>query len=424
MPIEIRMPRLVDSMTQGTVLVWRKQEGDPVRAGEAIAEIEVDKATVDLESPGDGTLAKIIVTAGTEKVEVGRVLAVLREEPQPTILRTGEQATVSSRVSEKDNGHPVGSEPAAALPSPIADTSTGTLATGEVNASPLALSMARQAGIDLSSVKGSGTEGRVTVDDLSKALGFQPARDMTAFPRPSGHAASTLPLSRTDYVEVPHSRVRQVIAERLGESKRSIPHFYLESHCRVDALLRVRAEIAVRREVGTKLSINDFAVRAAALALRTVPEANASWTDGATRRYNRVDLAVAVATEAGLVAPVVRDADRKGLIELSAELRDLAQRAREGGLRLEDLQGGTFTLSNLGMYGVDAIYAIINPPQAGILGLGAAEPRPVAQDGSVVVATVMTCTLSADHRVLDGTIGARFLGAFKGFIEQPMTMVL
>ena len=424
MPIEIRMPRLVDSMTQGTVMTWRKREGEPVRAGEAIAEIEVDKATVDLESPGTGTLARIIVPAGTEKVEVGRVLAVLEDQAQAMAGRKGEPATASSRASEKDNGHPAGAEPVAASPSLLADASPTTLQPGEVNASPLVLGMACQAGIDLSSVQGTGAGGRVILDDLRKVLGLRPGGATADFPRPSRHASPALPRGEPDYVELPHSRVRQVIAERLGESKRSIPHFYLEAHCRVDALLKVRTELAARREGGARLSINDFAVRAAALALRTVPEANASWTDGAIRRYNRVDLACAVATAAGLVAPVVRDADRKGLMELAAELRDLARRAREGGLRLEELQGGTFTVSNLGMYGVDAIYPIINPPQAGILCLWTAGPRPVAQDGSVIVATVLTCTLSADHRVLDGAVGARFLGAFKGLIEQPMTMVL
>ena len=246
-------------------------------------------------------------------------------------------------------------------------------------------------------------------------------RDPLPHPACSSHASAD---AFAPFEEIPHSRTRQVIAQRLGESKRTIPHFYLEVHCRIDALLRVRDEIQGRRDGGLKLSINDFVIRAAALALRAVPEVNACWTESATRRFSRIDLAVAIATEAGLVAPVIRDADHKGLADLSAEIRDLAQRARDGRLRPEEFQGGTFTVSNLGMYGVDAIFAIINPPQAGILGIGAAEPRPVAQDGSVVVGTVMTCTLSADHRVLDGAAGARFLSAFKGFVEQPLTMIL
>jgi pyruvate dehydrogenase E2 component (dihydrolipoamide acetyltransferase) len=403
MPIEIRMPRLVDTMTQGAVVAWRKQEGQRVRAGEVIAEIEADKATVDLEAPGDGTLARIIVPVGAEKVEVGRVLAVLDEIGQMAPASIEQPSAAPPACSDGYEVQPA--QPAVAITS-------------------LARSMARQAGLEVFSLQGSGPEGRVVLADVIKALGPQPKS--AGAPPPAAAVAPAQETSHVDapYVEIPHSRVRQVVAGRLGESKRTIPHFYLETSCRVDALLQVRAEVAGRRDGGLKLSINDFAIRAAALALRSVPEANASWTDSAARRYRRIDLAFAVATESGLVAPVVRDADRKGLAELATEVGDLARRAREGRLRLDELQGGTFTVSNLGMYGVDAIYAIINPPQAGILGLGAAAPRPVAVDGSVVIATMMTCTLSADHRVLDGVTGARFLSAFKGFIEQPLTMIL
>jgi pyruvate dehydrogenase E2 component (dihydrolipoamide acetyltransferase) len=224
--------------------------------------------------------------------------------------------------------------------------------------------------------------------------------------------------------EVPHSPMRRTIARRLGESKQTIPHFYLAAHCEVDALRRLRDELQAQVGAGVKLSLNDLLIRAAAIALRKTPEANASWTDGATRRYRRVDLAVAVATDSGLLTPVVRDADRKGVAEIAAEVRDLAARARAGKLKPEEYQGGTFTVSNLGMFGVDELYAIVNPPQAGILGLGAAAPRPVVRDGAVVAGTVMTCTLSADHRVLDGATGARFLAAFKTMVERPVTMIL
>jgi pyruvate dehydrogenase E2 component (dihydrolipoamide acetyltransferase) len=217
--------------------------------------------------------------------------------------------------------------------------------------------------------------------------------------------------------------MRRTIARRLGESKQTVPHFYLAAHCEVDELLRLRDELHAQAG-GLKFSVNDLLLRAAALALRQTPEANVAWTDAATRRYRRVDLAVAVATDAGLLTPVVRAADRKGLAEIAAEVRDLAARARAGRLRPDEYQGGTFTVSNLGMFGVDEIYAIVNPPQAGILGIGAAAPRPVARDGSVAVATVMTCTLSADHRVIDGATGARLLAAFKALVERPVTMIL
>jgi pyruvate dehydrogenase E2 component (dihydrolipoamide acetyltransferase) len=418
------MPRLVDSMTQAAVVAWRKREGEPVRAGEVIAEIEVDKATVDLESPGNGKLGRIIVPAGAEKVEVGRVLAVLDDT---ALSATGERekpVSAAPAADDRDNGHVVAPISAVLEPPPVARTSPPPIAQAIVDASPLALSMARQAGLDLSTLEGSGPQGRIMQADVMRVLGARAGNEDERSLGLRNRSQSSLPLADLPYEDLPHSRVRQVVAQRLSESKRLIPHFYLEVQCRVDALLRARTEIAAGVDGVLTLSLNDFAVRAAALALRSVPEANASWSEGAARRYKRIDLAVAVATEGGLLAPVVRDADHKGLAELGAEIRDLAQRAREGRLRLEELQGGTFTISNLGMYGVDTIYAIINPPQVGILGLGAATARPVVQDGSVIVATVMTCTLSADHRALDGATGARFLTAFKGFLEQPLMMIL
>jgi pyruvate dehydrogenase E2 component (dihydrolipoamide acetyltransferase) len=293
-----------------------------------------------------------------------------------------------------------------------------------VNASPLARSMAMQSGLDLSSLLGSGPHGRILKADVLGALGAGSGVDA---PTPSAEAANLeidARRSQAPYDVVPHPRMREIIARRLSESKRMIPHFYLAVNCRIDPLLQLRADLQAHVPEGLKLSINDFAIRAAALALRRVPEANASWTDAATRRYRRIDLAVAVATDAGLIAPVIEAADRKGLAELAAELRDLAARARAGRLLPQEYQGGTFTISNLGMYGIDELYAIINPPQAGILGLGSAGPRPVARAGAVVVETMMTCTLSADHRVLDGAAAARFLSAFKALVEQPSTMLL
>jgi pyruvate dehydrogenase E2 component (dihydrolipoamide acetyltransferase) len=419
MPTEIRMPRLIDSMTQGAVVAWRKREGEIVRAGEAIAEIEADKTTVDLESPAAGRLIKILTPAGSDKVDVGAVLAVLDE--------TGDSAAVveqpaAAAAASPSNGHPP--VYAEAEPEPVAPKIIPRRADdipGGVSATRLARSMAMQAGLDLAAIRGSGPEGRIVQADVLGALGLEPAAREASLPRSSAPPPSSAP---GPFEEVPHSRVRRVIAQRLGESKRTIPHFYLEASCRIDALLRLREEIAAAPGDGVKPSINDFALRAAALALRKVPEANASWTDSSTRRFRRIDLAFAVATDSGLVAPVIRDADRKGLAEIAEGVRDLAARAREGRLRPEELDGGTFTVSNLGMFGVDAIYAIVNPPQAGILGLGAAQPRPVAENGSVIIAIVMTCTLSADHRVLDGATGARFLAAFKGLIERPLSMIL
>ncbi len=423
MSIEIRMPRLVDTMTQGSVVAWRKREGEPVQAGEVIAEIEADKATVDLESPGDGTLARIIVAAGAENVAVGQVLAILAPAGQAVADPMLQPAPGPPLPPDRDNGYAVRS-PATVPLAASARASIAAASWAEIDISPLAESMARQAGLDISSVRGSGPEGRITRADVIKALGFQSGLEEARSPGAAGKPVEEPAPADVPFEDLPHTRIRQVIAQRLSESKRSIPHFYLEVQCRTDALLKVRTEIQARRDGELKLSINDFALRAAALALRSVPEANASWTERAVRRHGFIDLAMAVATNAGLMAPVIRHADHKGLAELASEARDLSRRAREGRLRPEELQGGTCTVSNLGMYGVDSIYAIINPPQVAILGLGAAVERPVAQDGHVIVSTVMTCTLSADHRVLDGAVGARFLSAFKNFMEQPLTMIL
>jgi pyruvate dehydrogenase E2 component (dihydrolipoamide acetyltransferase) len=458
MSTEVRMPRLTDTMIEAAVVAWRKQEGDPVRVGEILAEVEADKTTVDLEAREAGTLARILVPAGSEKVPVGAVLALMdRSEEEPAAAAgpaAAEPVAAAPTAPRRGNGHlaksPDGAtvparseaapapeipraEPAMVLapdgaPAPEAATAPDPVsAWSEVAASPLARSMARQAGLDLSSLRGTGPGGRIVKADILAALGAEsgPGPGIEGLPTTPAAATGVPPLpDGTPYDEVPHSRMRQVIARRLGEAKRTIPHFYLAVHCQVDTLLRLRAELQGCCEGGLKFSLNDFAIRAAAVALRRVPEANASWTESATRRYRRVDLAFAVATEDGLIAPVIRAADRKGLAELAAEVRDLAARARAGRLRPEEYQGGTFTVSNLGMYGVDEVVAIVNPPQAAILGLGAAGPRPVARDGSVAVATMMTCTLSADHRVLDGAAGARFLAAFRALIEQPLTMLV
>jgi pyruvate dehydrogenase E2 component (dihydrolipoamide acetyltransferase) len=356
-----------------------------------------------------------VVPAGSAEIEVGAVLAILEQGggPAPAEIGQGEA--------------PAESEPAPARlePRPPREPRPPKITQSHVNvdASPLARSTALQAGLDLSRLEGGGPAGRIVQADVLAALGLDSAPGRG---RPPGPAVTTGPQhsrSSASYDEIPNSRVRQIIAQRLSESKRTIPHFYLEMSCRIDALLQLRSGQQAASADGIKLSLNDFAVRAVALALRKVPEANASWTDTATRRYRPIDLAIAVATDAGLVAPIVRDADRKGLAELAAELHDLTRRARAGRLRPEELEGGTFTVSNLGMHGVESLYAIVNPPQAAILGLGAAGPRPVVEDGSIIIAAMMNCTLSADHRVLDGATAARFLTTLKCLIEQPATLM-
>jgi pyruvate dehydrogenase E2 component (dihydrolipoamide acetyltransferase) len=423
MPTEIRMPRLVDTMTQGTVVAWRAQEGQRVTAGDVIAEIEVDKTTVDLKAPDGGTLTKIAVPAGSEEVEVGAVLAIL--EPGGGLAPAMVEELVSPAYTPANRRHCHAELPDQRGPIPVQGPRdpVPALRRVDVDASPLARSTALQAGLDVSSLRGSGPAGRIVQADVLAALGLHLAPERRQPASPVAPSSQPLTQPSRSYEEIPHSRVRRGIARRLSESKRTIPHFYLEVSCRVDDLLRMRPEFEAASADGIKLSLNDFAVRAAALALRKVPGANASWTDSAIRRYRSVDLAIAVATDAGLIAPILRDADRKDLVALAAELRDLTRKARDGRLRPEELEGGTFTVSNLGMHGVDTLYAIVNPPQAAILGLGAAELRPIVVDGSIVVATMMNCTLSADHRVLDGAAGAQFLSAFKSLIEQPSTLI-
>jgi pyruvate dehydrogenase E2 component (dihydrolipoamide acetyltransferase) len=415
MPIEIRMPRLTDSMTEGVVVAWRKSEGEPVRAGEVIAEIQADKTTVDFEAPADGTLGRIVTPAGADAVKVGDILAFVHE-PGDVPSSAANGVTVSAAAVTK---YTTTQSEETAGP-------TMTIAPADIEATPLARSMAAQAGIDLSRLSQTGPRGRVTMARVLTELGGVEPRPGKRF-RNVDSVPTPIPESSAidaPYDEVPHSPMRQVIARRLSAAKQSIPHFYLTTHCEIDALLHLKAELQPQVKGELKLSINDFLIRATALALRAVPEANASWTDGATRFYKRVDVAIAVATESGLITPVIRNAGRKGIAEIALEVRDLASRARSGWLRPEEYQGGTFTLSNLGMYDVDEICAIINPPQAGILGTGKAAPRPVAREGSVVVATMMTCTLSADHRILDGAVGAKFLSTFKSLVERPTTMIL
>ena len=299
---------------------------------------------------------------------------------------------------------------------------------GRVFASPLARRMAAQAGLDLAQLTGTGPRGRIVKRDIEAALAAAPPEPApAAAPAPAPAEAPPTPMPAPKpapaATPIPNTGMRKTIARRLAESKRDIPHFYLTVDCELDALLETRKELNARIE-GARISVNDFVVRAAALALRKVPEANASWTDAETLRYDAIDISVAVAVEGGLVTPVVRNADNKGLAAIAAEMADFAERARAGKLAPEEYRGGGFSISNLGMYGIREFAAVINPPQAGILAVGAGEQRPVVKDGALAIATVMSCTLSGDHRVIDGAIGARFLAAFKGLVEDPLTMLL
>ena len=423
MPTTVAMPALSPTMTEGTLARWLVREGDSVSAGDVIAEIETDKAAMELEAVDGGLVGRLLVAEGTEGVPVNQPIAVMLEE--------GEDA------SALDGFRPA-PEAAPPMPAPPPAAASGSAprqghpegSARRIFASPLARRMAERAGLDLSAIQGTGPHGRIVKADVEAALSegssrAAPAPRVAASRAAMDEAPSRAPSPPAGESEiVPHTAMRKAIARRLSESKRTVPHFYLTVDCDIDRLLAMRREFNERDGASHRISVNDFVVRAAALALRETPDANASWSDDGMIRYGSVDVSVAVATDAGLIAPIVRNADRKGLGEISAEMKDLAARARDGGLLPEEYQGGTFSISNLGMFGVREFSAIVNPPQSAILAVGAGEPRPVVRDGALNVATVASCTLSCDHRVVDGAVGARLLAAFKGFVENPLTMFL
>ncbi|MFP6742141.1 MAG: pyruvate dehydrogenase complex dihydrolipoamide acetyltransferase [Alphaproteobacteria bacterium] len=417
MTIQIFMPALSPTMTEGNLAKWHKQEGDTVVSGDIIAEIETDKATMEIEAVEEGVLGRILVAEGSENVAVNTPIAVMLEDGEDASALDAVVVETPAPVAEPAP-EPIVAAPAAAAAPPAAPP------TGDrVIASPLARRMAIQSGLDISAIAGSGPRGRVVKTDVEAALAGGGAPAAVAVP-PAIAEAPGMPA----YVEAPNSAVRKIIARRLTESKREAPHFYLTVDCHIDALLEVRKELNSRSPAegpdAYKISVNDFVVRAAALALGKVPAANASWTDAAIRLYQRADISVAVAIDEGLITPIIHDAGAKGLATISAEMKDLAARARDAKLAPEEYQGGTFSISNLGMFGIKEFAAVINPPQGAILAVGMGEQRPVVRDGALAVATVMSCTLSVDHRVVDGAVGARFLAAFKALIEDPLTMLL
>ncbi|WP_028794852.1 pyruvate dehydrogenase complex dihydrolipoamide acetyltransferase [Thalassobaculum salexigens] len=440
MPTPILMPALSPTMTEGNLAKWMVKEGDTVSPGDVIAEIETDKATMEVEAVDEGTIGKIVVSDGTEGVAVNAVIAYLLEEGESAddIPADGGEAAPAPKKEEAPKEEPkreAKPEPKPAQqekPAPAPSKSGGS--GGRVFASPLAKRMAEQAGLDLNDVSGSGPNGRIVKADIEKAMeggapkkaaasqGAAPAAAPAAA-APAAQAPSPDVPGLPSYKEIPNTNMRKVIAKRLTESKQFAPHFYLTVDCEIDELLKVRKDLNAKSDK-YKLSVNDLVIRASAIALKQVPAANATWTEKAIRIYDQVDISVAVAIEGGLITPVIRDAGSKGLVEISAAMKDLAGRAREGKLSPEDYQGGTFSISNLGMFGIKDFAAVINPPQGAILAVGAGEQRPVVKDGALAVATVMSCTLSVDHRVVDGAVGAEFLAAFKKLIEDPLTMLL
>lgn len=434
MPIKILMPALSPTMTEGNLARWLKKEGDTINPGEVIAEIETDKATMEVEAVDEGILAKIIIPQNSQNVPVNSLIAVLTEEgedvsgieefiknnsnlfPSVDVEKQGALNSQSSR-QEEFKGKPAERTlvdehkqvPQNSLISSFANDAT------KIFASPLAKRLAKIQNVRLEEVNGSGPHGRIIKQDILSYRGSSKSTNNKVVSRNS-----------EEYRLVPNNNIRKIIAKRLLESKQTVPHFYLSIECNVDKLLDMREDInkSFENDKSTKISVNDFIILAVSKALQEVPNANASWGEDAIRYYNNVDVSVAVAIEGGLITPVLKNANQKSIIELSSEMKGLIKRARDNKLTPEEFQGGGFTISNLGMYGIKNFNAIINPPQSCIMGVGASSKRPIVKNDQISIATIMDVTLSADHRVVDGAVGAKFLAAFKKFIESPALMLL
>lgn len=427
MATNILMPALSPTMTEGNLARWLKQEGDRIKAGDVIAEIETDKATMEVEAVDEGILGRILVPAGTQAVKVNDVIAVLVEAGEAVPAAGAAPKAAPAAVAAPAAPAPVAAAPVATAPAPASTSGD------RVFASPLARRMAAQAGLDIGKISGSGPNGRIVKADVDAALSRGPAPVAAAAsiaapapvaaPRPAAPVAITAP-----HTAIPNSSIRKVIARRLAESKATIPHFYVSTDVEIDALLKIRADLNARSPKdgpgAYKLSVNDLVIKATAVTLRRFPNVNAMWTEDAILQLHDVDISVAVSIPDGLITPIVKGADIKGLAAISNEMKDLAARAKTGKLKPEEFQGGGFSISNMGMYGVRDFAAIINPPQAGILAVSAGEQRPVVKNGALAIATVMTLTLSVDHRVIDGALAAEFLQALKRNIEDPLSLML
>ncbi len=434
MPTEILMPALSPTMEEGTLAKWLVKEGDTVASGDLLAEIETDKATMEFEAVDEGTVGKILVAEGTEGVKVNTPIAVLLEEGEsaddigeastPAAAAPSEEAPAKASAATRDEPEQTKAPAAGSAPD-----------GSRIFASPLARRIAAQKGLDLSQIKGSGPHGRIVKKDVeglsqteapakaaqASATAAAPAAAPTG---PSSDAITRMYEGR-DYEEIKLDGMRKTIAARLTEAKQTVPHFYLRRDIQLDALMQFRAELNKQLEPrGVKLSVNDFIIKACALALQQVPDANAVWAGDKVLKLTPSDVAVAVAIEGGLFTPVLKDAEMKSLSALSAEMKDLATRARDRKLAPHEYQGGSFAISNLGMFGIDNFDAVINPPHGAILAVGAGVKKPVVgKDGELAIATVMSVTLSVDHRVIDGALGAQLLTAIKDNLEAPMTML-
>ena len=438
MSINILMPALSPTMTEGKLAKWHVKAGDTVKSGQVVCEIETDKATMEVEAVDEGKIGQIVVPEGTEGVKVNAVIAILLEEgeteakaaPAPAATPASAAAPAPAAAAPAPKPEPAPAATPAPAQAPPAAAKPAEPQGTRIFASPLAKRIAKEKGIDLAGLKGSGPNGRIVRADVEAAKPGAATAPAAAAPKPSAPApkAATPPaqpiFTAPGDQRIPHTSIRKVIARRMLESKQTVPHFYLTGEFEIDALLAARQAInAVLEKKGTKVSVNDMVIKACAKALRDHPDCNASWTEDEMVQYGAVDISVAVATDRGLITPIVRNADLKGLAQIATDMKDLAARAKTGKLKLEEFQGGGFTISNLGMFGVKDFAAIINPPQAMILAVGVGEERVVARKGQMVIRNMMNCTLAVDHRVVDGAMGAQFLQTLRGYIEQPAAML-
>ncbi len=426
MPIEVLMPALSPTMTEGNLANWLKKEGDTISAGDVIAEIETDKATMEVEAVDEGVLGKILIAAGTENVAVNSPIALILEDGEDKKALADykpAKAAAPKKEEVKEEAAPAAAAPTPAAPAPVTPAApqnfTQQITSGNddrVKASPLAKRIAKENNVSLAAVGfGSGPRGRIVRDDILSFIN-------------SGGGAGQVRRNPQEFRVVKNDNMRKVIAKRLLESKQQVPHFYLSSDIRIDNLLEIRAAInseatSVDGKAEYKISVNDLVIKACAMALKKVPEANSSWQEDGIILYNNVDISVAVAIDGGLITPIVKNADQKSIVAISKEMKELAKKAKEGKLQPEEFQGGGFSISNLGMYGIDSFNAIVNPPQSCILAVGAGKKTVVVdKNDNFVAANVMNVTLSSDHRSVDGAVGALFLSALKKYIENPVLM--
>ena len=454
MPVNVLMPALSPTMEKGNLAKWLKKEGDTIKSGDVLAEIETDKATMEVEAVDEGVLAKIVVPEGTADVPVNELIAVIAGEGEDAKAVAAAGAAQAPKAAPAPapaaSSTPAPAAPAAA-PAPAAPASVPAAvpsqAGARIFASPLAKRLAKEAGLDLGAIQGSGPHGRIVEKDVKAAIAgggakaapaaapAQAAAAPQAAPAPAAPAGASDETTKKlfapgSFEEIPHDGMRKTIARRLTEAKSTIPHFYLTVEVEIDALLALREQInhgaplTKEGKPAFKVSVNDMVIKAYALALKAVPDANVSWTDGAMLKHKHADVGVAVSIPGGRITPIIRAAESKTLSAISNEMKDLAARAKSRKLKPEEYQGGTGSVSNLGMFGVKSFAAIVNPPHATILAVGAGIKQPVVQGGEVKVATVMSLTLSTDHRAVDGALGAELMQAFKGYIEKPMGMLV